>query len=694
VAEVVGRPEEEGTMRRCLLPALLLALAGVARAAAPPSPSAEAAALVRQLGAAAFADREEAARGLLRLGRRAAGALHAGLRSPDLEVRRRCAALLPAVLRTDEDRRLDAFLRDGPGKGGPPWPGWASLKQVAGDGVTARLLYADLYRHDRPLLDALEKGARPSGAAVAVCAQRLQKSLSGAGGGPAPGDRVPGVAGLLVQACCASSLDPPAYSQFLRVFHYPAVRSHVRNDLALFRLAGRALAKHGTGPDALPQAVSVANSLELREVLDGTLRPAALRQVQAALSQPADLSRVSQAVNLASALGLVEAIAPRARPLARQLARTALDRPKPSRRHRWEGDDWRLHEVLHLLRTLKMQDTVETVLKPEVLKLARAVAERPEDQGEFYRVHSLVRALDAPEAREALKVAGRKAALTAAAQPEDFGKLLYALYVAEMLDLREAREAVLGPAARKQILAGLERGPGLPELGQHVALAARAGLSGLTRDTLVPAVRRRAAELRKQPPDVAQVHHAQRLAQELGLRDVTEDVVRPCLRKVLLAAEARPLNSERLRQALALARTLRMKEGAPLAGQSVARRDLDSAARAQAILFVAAFGDRAQVTRLEALLGDTTGIGSIGFSFGQGSHQCTTQLGDVALGALVHASGQSLGDFGFAYFQALPGGGDPLEESPVCFGFPDAKARAAAVAKWQKWSAARKKKAP
>src|SRR5262249_51238762 len=138
------------------------------RAAAPPTPESPAAAvrLVRQLGAGSFADREDAARRLLRLGPPAAPSLRNGLQSPDPERRRQWAALLPAVLPPDGARRLDAFLRNGSLKGAPPLPGWTVVKKLAGDDLVARLLYADLYRADRALLALLDTGPGPTPAHV------------------------------------------------------------------------------------------------------------------------------------------------------------------------------------------------------------------------------------------------------------------------------------------------------------------------------------------------------------------------------------------------------------------------------------------------------------------------------------------------------------------------------------------------
>src|SRR4051794_20080230 len=95
-----------------LVAALLLVGPGTAGAGRP-APKAEefkkARALVRRLGDADFRVREQATRELFKMGLASKEALLAGSRSDDLEVRRRCRELLPAVLVADLRARVDGF---------------------------------------------------------------------------------------------------------------------------------------------------------------------------------------------------------------------------------------------------------------------------------------------------------------------------------------------------------------------------------------------------------------------------------------------------------------------------------------------------------------------------------------------------------------------------------------------------------
>ena len=77
-----------------LLPAVALTVSAFARAADQPLPANQrAVALVQQLASEDFEQREDAGRGLDRLGAAALPALHAAAKHPDPEVRRRSAAL-------------------------------------------------------------------------------------------------------------------------------------------------------------------------------------------------------------------------------------------------------------------------------------------------------------------------------------------------------------------------------------------------------------------------------------------------------------------------------------------------------------------------------------------------------------------------------------------------------------------------
>jgi hypothetical protein len=112
------------------------------------------AALVRQLGDNTFAVRERAANQLIRLGRTARPALEAGLKDPDLEIRRRCQQLLPLALKQDLENRLAAFLADKQDETKHDLPGWQRYQKLVGAGSVARQFFADIFRADAELLEA------------------------------------------------------------------------------------------------------------------------------------------------------------------------------------------------------------------------------------------------------------------------------------------------------------------------------------------------------------------------------------------------------------------------------------------------------------------------------------------------------------------------------------------------------------
>jgi hypothetical protein len=95
-----------------LAPAALIAgigrQAAVSAAVETPSPHAEALALVKQLGADRFADRESAEKRLRVLGVKALPAIKAGMTDPDPEIARRCKAIRVAITR---DRLWAVFVR-------------------------------------------------------------------------------------------------------------------------------------------------------------------------------------------------------------------------------------------------------------------------------------------------------------------------------------------------------------------------------------------------------------------------------------------------------------------------------------------------------------------------------------------------------------------------------------------------------
>jgi hypothetical protein len=658
-----------------VLVGLSLAFPPRAAAVAPPAPDVtRASLLVRQLGASSFAAREEAVRQLLRLGPGAAPALREGPKSRDPEVRRRCEELLPLALAGDADRQLLAFVRGS--KGAAKLVGWAPFSALAGTDRMARLLYFELYRQDRGLLDLLAVAPAQVGAQLPQRIQRAQRELALSYQGKSK-LRAADLAGLLVAACSAPSLTPLTQNQLTSLFYYPQARTFVQTDPGLRRLASKAFARHGTGPNSFYQTVYLAKNLELTELIEQTLKPLVRARVREALTQPPDFNKLAQAVNLVANLDMQAEFAPRLEPVVARLAREVIGKP---------DNQGRTYQVVSLLQQLKMQDTIDAVVRPGAVKLAQAVADRPDDQAAFYRALFLARSINSTEALDVLKVAGRKLAISAASQPNDRNRISQALYMTQALGLTEARDAVLRPAVRKQVLAMIEQSSDIGQLQQACYLADSVGLADLTRDTIKPLARRQAAVVLKGSPNLNQIQQVQGLAAQLGLQDVTEDVVKPAVRKFLLSAEKGPQAPGTQYQVLALARNLRLKEGVGFATRVAQNRGFDGQLRGYAVMSVAHLGTREQVLGLEPLLGDTTNLGQADLN----GQTCQARLGDAVLGVLVHSTGQSVRDYGFPYFQ-LFAGINVLNAPPVFFGFHDGASRDRALARWKKWSAGQKK---
>ena len=102
--------------------------------------------LVRQLGAATFVERKQAARKLNEAGLAAKPALLLGIKDEDLEVRLGAQRILVQVLQNDFDAQIDAFLNDTGADATHDLPGWQLFRQQVGGDQNARQLYADMLR--------------------------------------------------------------------------------------------------------------------------------------------------------------------------------------------------------------------------------------------------------------------------------------------------------------------------------------------------------------------------------------------------------------------------------------------------------------------------------------------------------------------------------------------------------------------
>lgn len=130
--------------------------------------------LVARLGDESFAVREAAAQELRRWGMAAKEALTEGVWQGDLEISLRCQELLQLALRSDLDSRLAAFIADTDGKEAHHLPGWERFQKKCGNSRPAREFFAELIRHETPLLEALEARASDLSQVFADRVQALQ----------------------------------------------------------------------------------------------------------------------------------------------------------------------------------------------------------------------------------------------------------------------------------------------------------------------------------------------------------------------------------------------------------------------------------------------------------------------------------------------------------------------------------------
>jgi hypothetical protein len=185
--------------------------AGAARGADDP------AALVAQLGAKAFADREVAGRALRRQGTRALPAVTAGCASPDAEISRRCKSLL-VQLRSDRRAAFAAAFRaDRAGKENHEHPAWDRLVALAGDSPAGRTLFAEMIadpdqfaRLDDAVADPNRAAALYMEAVRDISARRAELGKFTFHIEVWPGDRPAELAALLYLGTCFSDDPWPA----------------------------------------------------------------------------------------------------------------------------------------------------------------------------------------------------------------------------------------------------------------------------------------------------------------------------------------------------------------------------------------------------------------------------------------------------------------------------------------------------
>ncbi|MGH7226616.1 MAG: hypothetical protein ACRELF_25655, partial [Gemmataceae bacterium] len=158
-----------------LLAAVVLTTSARAAETATRADSGDIAELIRQLGADEFNVREEASRQLLIIGLSAREALLAGAKNPDLEIRRRCRELMPAILEAHRQAKLAAFIADKDGKLKHDLPGWDRYRKIAGKDADSRQFFVAIQKADTGFLAEADKEPKRAGER---CAQRCQDLIN------------------------------------------------------------------------------------------------------------------------------------------------------------------------------------------------------------------------------------------------------------------------------------------------------------------------------------------------------------------------------------------------------------------------------------------------------------------------------------------------------------------------------------
>jgi len=173
------------------------------------------------------------------------------------------------------------------------------------------------------------------------------------------------------------------------------------------------------------------------------------------------------------------------------------------------------------------------------------------------------------------------------------------------------------------------------------------------------------------------------LYQPVVRTSLNEGPTAPPFKAVLLRWMNNQTNENVILQLTQLIQNLQLKEGVEYLATVIREKKVRGIFLAQAAISLARMGNRDQVPVLETLLDDRTAVGQIRFNAVLG----VSEVRDVALGMLVHLTGQSHKDYGFAFAAQQPG----LLFSPYYLGFTNDQQREAAHKKWKDWSAAQKK---
>lgn len=250
-------------------------LSGTARSASgtlSPEERRKARELLRQLGDTDFESREQASKRLFTLGLAVKDLLLEGSRSSDLEVRRRCLELLPAVLEADRKARLEAFIADKEGRKEHDLPGWKRFRKIAGNDAASRDLFIAIHRSEGgPFLEDVERKPRQAADVLASRAQAIWQTLYG---GVRVGRGARSVALADVAPLYLAGSDPAVVghltssNQLLNFLWQPAPQAALRGGPSPFKKLVLAWMSVQTDDNVVQQMFNVINNINMKEGLE------------------------------------------------------------------------------------------------------------------------------------------------------------------------------------------------------------------------------------------------------------------------------------------------------------------------------------------------------------------------------------------------------------------------------------------
>ena len=618
-------------------------------------------ALVRQLGADSYRLRKSAGKELLEMKTAAVDALGRGLESTDPEIRDRCRSILAAIEADPVETRLRAFVEAKTGS----LPGWDRFAKVVGPKSGARELFAEIYRVDRELLATLQQNPKSAKAMLIDRASRLNRELSKMDSREIVGRS----AGLVYAAASLSSLDRSSFSSLSNALARTEVAQFLSGKEIVRELLDKIM-RRNSDTSQLYQTFNLAQKYRLTDFTRDRLGPALKKQFSAAMQGRNSIYAIQTVAYQAKQAGLTKLLEEDIVPAIQKWAKSVASNP----------DLNKLYTLINLSRTVEMTEILETSVRPAFVKWLETTRD-PIQSGRAYQLAQIARTLKLEKELESRLRPVMEGKMLAASMNPDRNTISRLIGDAQNLGMQKSVDAFLNPAVESLVLQAVERRADFNEIQQLIYLTQRFSMSRVVDRTLKPYVRDQAAALSKKTISLSQASQIFSVARQLNMQKTVEKEIKPALKRTFQSLQKRPINSSSLYQALSLADTLRSKEVLEYVLRAASSNRVSSYLRARAIYAVGKLGGKEQIAKLAKLVDDKSTIGTRTIN----GLTVTTRLGDVALAAAVHLSGQSLQSYGFDYavFQKQ----DFLTMSYYYMGFGKDQMRQQARRRWQAWQA-------